>query len=75
MNNTTIKQAVLFASDARGIYIPQHFAESFDRDMWQGYSETDRAYMTTDAVWFAVVDPNAMQQAIIDYVTDHKETI
>ena len=36
---------------------------------------TDRAYMTTDAVWFAVVDPDAMQQAIIDYVEDHKETI
>jgi hypothetical protein len=36
-----IKQAMLFASDARGIYIPQHFAESFDRDNWQGYSETD----------------------------------
>jgi hypothetical protein len=35
------KQAVLFASDVRGIYIPQHFAESFDRDNWQGYSETD----------------------------------
>lgn len=36
---------------------------------------TDRAYMTTDAVWFAVVDPDAMQQAIIDYVNDHKEEI
>ena len=34
---------------------------------------TDRAYMTTDAVWFAVVDPDAMQQAIIDYVEDHKD--
>jgi hypothetical protein len=36
---------------------------------------TDRAYMTTDAVWFAVVNPDAMQQAIIDYVEDHKGTI
>ena len=41
MINTPVKQAVLYASDARGIYIPQHFAESFNRDMWQGYSETD----------------------------------
>tara|TARA_R110002153_G_scaffold34404_1_gene102959 strand:+ start:240 stop:782 length:543 start_codon:yes stop_codon:yes gene_type:complete len=33
------------------------------------------AYMTTDAVWFAVVDPYAMQQAIIDYVEENKETV
>ena len=41
MMGNKVKQAVLFASDARGIYIPQHFAESFDSDMWQGFSESD----------------------------------
>jgi hypothetical protein len=34
MNNLKHKQAVLFASDSRGIYIPQHFAESYNTDHW-----------------------------------------
>jgi hypothetical protein len=36
-----VKQAVLFASDARGIYIPQHFAESYDKDMWEPIDADD----------------------------------
>jgi hypothetical protein len=34
MTNVKHKQAVLYASDRRGIYIPQHFAESYNTDIW-----------------------------------------
>ena len=37
----TIKQAVLYASDARGIYIPQHFAESYNSEQWQTIDQAD----------------------------------
>ena len=40
-----VKQAVLFASDAMGIYIPQHFAESHSSDYWQGMSSEDLAIL------------------------------
>jgi hypothetical protein len=30
----TIKQAELYASDNRGVYIPQHFAESYEKTKW-----------------------------------------
>tara|TARA_R110000851_G_scaffold163685_1_gene307678 strand:+ start:1866 stop:2594 length:729 start_codon:yes stop_codon:yes gene_type:complete len=36
---------------------------------------TDRAYSTTDCVWYAVLEPDTFQQAIIDYVELNKETI
>jgi hypothetical protein len=42
---TDIKQAVLFASDSRGIYIPQHFAESYDRDTWNPIDADDLAIL------------------------------
>jgi hypothetical protein len=35
MNNVKHKDAVLYASDRRGIYIPQHFAESYNTEQWQ----------------------------------------
>jgi hypothetical protein len=34
MDNLKHKEAVLYASDRRGIYIPQHFAESYNTDQW-----------------------------------------
>jgi hypothetical protein len=34
MNNVKHKDAVLYANDSRGIYIPQHFAESYNTDRW-----------------------------------------
>ena len=37
----TIKQAVLFADSARGIYIPQHFAESYNSEQWQAIDQSD----------------------------------
>jgi hypothetical protein len=37
--------------------------------------KSKRAYLTTDAVWFAVVCPVAFQAAIADYVEDQRETI
>ena len=40
-----VKQAVLFASDAMGIYIPQHFAESHSSDHWQGMESEDLAIL------------------------------
>jgi hypothetical protein len=40
-----IKQAVLFASDARGIYIPQHFAESYNSEQWNPIDADDLAIL------------------------------
>ena len=37
----TIKQSVLFADSARGIYIPQHFAESYNSEQWQAIAQSD----------------------------------
>jgi hypothetical protein len=42
---TNIKQAVLFSSDARGIYIPQHFGEYHDRDLWNPIDSDDLAIL------------------------------
>jgi hypothetical protein len=36
-------------------------------------NDSGYAYLTTDAVWFAVVDPVAFQAAIADYVEDANE--
>ena len=33
--------AILFASDRHGIYIPQYFAESVNRDLLSGVSDSD----------------------------------
>ena len=33
--------AILYADSARGIYIPQHFAESIKRDCLSGVSDSD----------------------------------
>jgi hypothetical protein len=38
-------------------------------------NDSGYAYLTSDAVWFAVVDPVALQAAIVDYVEDQRETI
>jgi hypothetical protein len=55
-----IKQAVLFASDARGIYIPQHFAESHNKDMWEPIDSDDLAILLYgpehESYWDAWVD-------------------
>jgi hypothetical protein len=40
-----IKEAVLFASDARGIYIPQHFAESYNSEQWNPIDSDDLAIL------------------------------
>ena len=37
----TIKQAVIYADSARGIYIPQHFAESYNSEQWQAIAQSD----------------------------------
>jgi hypothetical protein len=37
-------------------------------------SGTDTAYMSTDAVWYAVLDPDAFQEAIADMVATNKES-
>ena len=42
-----VKQAVLFASDAMGIYIPQHFAESADWNQWDNWNEDERDILLT----------------------------
>ena len=34
------KQSILFADSARGIYVPQHFAESIDPTQWR-YIDSD----------------------------------
>tara|TARA_R110000796_G_scaffold30122_15_gene80791 strand:- start:2261 stop:2986 length:726 start_codon:yes stop_codon:yes gene_type:complete len=39
------------------------------------YIEGDFAYANSDTVWYAVLDPDAFQQAIIDYIEANKETI
>lgn len=33
------ESAILYADSARGVYIPQHFAESIERDCVQGVSQ------------------------------------
>lgn len=53
----TIKQSVLFADSARGIYIPQHFAESIDVEKWKYVTTEDldilRAGPDHDDYWEA----------------------
>ena len=39
--------ALHFASDRHGIYIPQYFAESVNRDMLSGVSDTDMNILLT----------------------------
>lgn len=35
------EESILFADSARGVYIPQHFAESIQRDLVTGVTEDD----------------------------------
>lgn len=46
--------AILYADSARGIYIPQHFAESIKRDSVTGVSEEDWVILETgpDHEWY-----------------------
>ena len=39
------QDAILYTSDARGVYIPQHFAESIKRDCVEGVSAEDWAIL------------------------------
>lgn len=40
--------AILFADSARGVYIPQHFAESVNRANVTGVSDEDFAILASD---------------------------
>ena len=44
----------LFADSARGVYIPQHFAESVNRDFLSGVNADDLATLESgpDAEWY-----------------------
>lgn len=37
------EESILFADSARGVYIPQHFAESINRDCLSDVTESDMA--------------------------------
>ena len=50
MTNVSIKISELFADSARGIYIPQHFAESYATEKWK--------YIDADDIQILLVGPN-----------------
>jgi len=41
MENVNLENAILYASDRHGVYIPQYFAESIKRDCVSGIDLTD----------------------------------
>jgi len=43
----TIRQAELFASDSHGIFIPQHFAESYNKEQWKDVDPKDIEILLT----------------------------
>jgi len=45
MENINLKNAILYASDHLGIYIPQHFAESIKRKYVRGISPVQFAIL------------------------------
>lgn len=49
-----LENAHLYASDSRGVYIPQHFAESVYRDKCVGVSDEDYAILEAgpDHEWY-----------------------
>jgi len=58
-----VKQAVLYASDSLGIFIPQHFAESADWDQFEGWKEDQKSVLLSGPnnesywdVWNEVLD-------------------
>jgi len=58
-----VNQSVLYASDSRGIYIPQHFAESACWDQFEGWNEGQRDVLLSGPdhesywdVWQEVLD-------------------
>jgi hypothetical protein len=54
MDETDLTNAILYASSARGIYIPQFFAESVIRENVQGVPEEDWAILEAgpDHEWY-----------------------
>lgn len=59
--------AQLFSDSARGIYIPQHFAESVNRDMLTGVSIVDMGILEfgPDAQWYWDAWDNVLDNAIL----------
>ena len=69
-----LTEAELFADSARGVYIPQHFAEAVSRDHVEGVSDADYAALEAgpDAdlywdTWDAVLD-----NAVLTYADGRK---
>lgn len=48
------RNAIYYADSARGVYIPQHFAESVNRDFLSGVNVDDLATLESgpDAEWY-----------------------
>lgn len=58
MDDIDLSNAILYADSARGVYIPQYFAESINRECVGGL---------TDLCWSNLTDGNAMES---DYYWD-----
>jgi len=63
-----VNQTVLYASDSRGIYIPQHFAETANWDQFEGWSEDQKLILLsgpdTESYW------DVWQEVLDDVTTD-----
>lgn len=61
------ESAILFSDSARGIYIPQHFAESIRRECVTGMTqeEWDTLESGPDAEWYWDVWNDVEQNAIV----------
>lgn len=59
--------ADLYASDARGVFIPQHFAESVKREFVHGVSDEDWKTLEEgpDAEWYWDAWSNVLDRAVI----------
>ena len=66
---TKVKQAELFADSARGIYIPQHFAESAIRDKFKYIDKEQWAILEV-----CIPDPSKNNIGIWDEVLSNAET-
>ena len=67
--------AIIYADSARGVYIPQFFAESIRRDLVQGVSNDDWRILEAGPesewhweTWESVLNNATIHHAGIDYV-------
>ena len=63
MEDVNLDQAIYYADSARGVYIPQYFAETIHRDMTKGVSSEDWKILEAGPdhefywdVWCSVLD-------------------